>query len=193
MSHVFNINNMSNFNEKINIDELYEKKKNYDLSKLEIFNKLLNRVHTKIKLTSRQRLDVQYCWFAVPEIMIGVPKYDQGACISYIMDKLIDNGFMVKYIHPNVILISWKHWVPDYVRSEFKKKTGMEVDSYGTIISKNDNSKDNKQEVSFKPSNKFSVGNNKKKDFKPIKDYKPLGNLIYNEELLTKLENRLND
>ena len=72
MSHVFNINNMSNFNEKINIDELYEKKKNYDLSKLEIFNKLLNRVHTKIKLTSRQRLDVQYCWFAVPEIMIGV-------------------------------------------------------------------------------------------------------------------------
>ncbi len=27
MSHVFNINNMSNFNEKINIDELYEKKK----------------------------------------------------------------------------------------------------------------------------------------------------------------------
>ena len=39
MSHVFNINNMSNFNEKINIDELYEKKKNYDLSKLEIFNK----------------------------------------------------------------------------------------------------------------------------------------------------------
>ena len=162
MSHVFNINNMSNFNEKINIDELYEKKKNYDLSKLEIFNKLLNRVHTKIKITSRQRLDVQYCWFAVPEIMIGVPKYDQGACISYIMDKLIDNGFMVKYIHPNVILISWKHWVPDYVRSEFKKKTGMEVDSYGTIISKNDNSKDNKQEVSFKPSNKFSVGNNKK-------------------------------
>ena len=103
MSHVFNINNMSNFNEKINIDELYEKKKNYDLSKLEIFNKLLNRVHTKIKLTSRQRLDVQYCWFAVPEIMIGVPKYDQGACISYIMDKLIDNGFNI-VIYANHLL-----------------------------------------------------------------------------------------
>ena len=88
MSHVFNINNMSNFNEKINIDELYEKKKNYDLSKLDIFNKLLNRVHTKIKVTSRQRVNAQYCWFAVPEVMIGVPKYDQGACISYIMDKL---------------------------------------------------------------------------------------------------------
>lgn len=192
MSHVFNINNMSNFNEKINIDELYEKKKNYDLSKLEIFNKLLNRVHTKIKLTSRQRIDVQYCWFAVPEVMIGVPKYDQGACISYIMDKLIDNGFMVKYIHPNVILISWKHWVPDYVRTEFKKKTGMEVDSYGKIINKDDSSKDKQEKFLFKTSNKYS-SENKDKKFKPIKDYKPLGNLIYNEELLTKLENRLND
>jgi hypothetical protein len=183
---------MSNFNEKINIDELYEKKKNYDLSKLEIFNKLLNRVHTKIKLTSRQRIDVQYCWFAVPEVMIGVPKYDQGACISYIMDKLIDNGFMVKYIHPNVILISWKHWVPDYVRTEFKKKTGMEVDSYGKIINKDDSSKDKQEKFLFKTSNKYS-SENKDKKFKPIKDYKPLGNLIYNEELLTKLENRLND
>jgi len=192
MSHVFNINNMSNFNEKINIDELYEKKKNYDLSKLEIFNKLLNRVHTKIRVTSRQRIDVQYCWFAVPEVMIGVPKYDQGACISYIMEKLIDNGFMVKYIHPNVILISWKHWVPDYVRTEFKKKTGMEVDSYGKIISKDDNSKDKQEELSFK-TNKYLSGNKDNKKFKPIKDYKPLGNLIYNEELLNKLENRLND
>tara|TARA_B100001093_G_scaffold520292_1_gene614358 strand:+ start:2868 stop:3443 length:576 start_codon:yes stop_codon:yes gene_type:complete len=190
MSHVFNIDNMNDFNEKINIDELYEKKKHYDLSKLEIFNKLLNRVHTKIKITSRQRLNVQYCWFAVPEVMIGVPKYDQGACISYIMDKLIDNGFLVKYIHPNVILISWKHWIPDYVRNEIKKKTGMEVDSYGKLINKNEKSQQG-QETPFKLSNKYTSSNKDDKKFKPIKDYKPLGNLIYNEELLTKLENRL--
>ena len=134
MSHIFNIENMDAFNEKINIDDLYEKKKNYDLSKLEIFNKLLNRAHVKIKTTSRQKIDCQYCWFTVPEVMIGVPKYDQGSCISYIMDKLNTNGFMVKYLHPSVILISWKHWVPSYVRNEIKKKTGVEVDSYGNII-----------------------------------------------------------
>ena len=71
----------------------------------------------------------------------------------------------------------------------------MEVDSYGKIINKDDNSKDNQEEFLFKTSNKYSSENkhNKDKKFKPIKDYKPLGNLIYNEELLTKLENRLND
>ncbi len=195
MSHVFNINNMNNFNEKINIDELYEKKKNYDLSKLDIFNKLLNRVHTKIKVTSRQRVNIQYCWFAVPEVMIGVPKYDQGACISYIMDKLIDNGFKVKYLHPSVILISWKHWIPSYVRNEIKKKTGVEVDSYGNFTNKNNsNDEDNDDEVSmFNLSRKSSLSNKKNdKKFKSTKDYKPIGNLIYNEELLDKLEDRLN-
>mgnify|MGYP001360413407 CR=1 FL=1 len=31
-------------------------------------------IHHKIKLTSRQKLDEQYCWFVVPETMIGIPK-----------------------------------------------------------------------------------------------------------------------
>ena len=47
------------------------------------------------------------------------------------------------------------------------------------------------QETPFKLSNKYTSSNKDDKKFKPIKDYKPLGNLIYNEELLTKLENRL--
>jgi len=201
MSHIFNIDNMNDFNEKLNIDDLYEKKKNYDLSKLDIFNKLLNRVHTKIKTTSRQKTDCPYCWFAVPEVMIGVPKYDQGACISYIMDKLISNGFAVKYIHPSVILISWKHWIPTYVRNEIKKKTGIVVDAYGNILNKKDEEQADENfsdilqlsnqkinSTSKEPKNKV---NDKK--FKPIQDYKPLGNLIYNEELFSRLENKLNN
>ena len=108
------------------------------------------------------------------------------------MNKLIDNGFLVKYIHPNVILISWKHWVPSYVRNEIKKKTGMEVDSYGNLINKNKNDNEDDDESYLKISNKNTLSKNKEnKKFKSIKEYKPLGNLIYNEELLNKLETRL--
>jgi hypothetical protein len=32
-------------NKKINIDELYDKKKQRDLKQLSIFNKILNRIH----------------------------------------------------------------------------------------------------------------------------------------------------
>lgn len=189
MSHVFTLGDLEDFSEKINLDELYEKKKQYDLSKLEIFNKLLARIHTKIKLTSRQKIDEQYCWFVVPEVMIGVPKYDHSACISYLMDKLHTNGFVVKYIHPNLILISWKEWIPDYVRSEIKKKAGVNIDGYGNIINKQ---KDNNA-IENKPNdlmlNKVSKPDINK-DYKSISEYTPTGNMVYNKELFKKIESK---
>ena len=93
MANIFTLENIDNFSEKLNIDELYEKKRQYDLSKLALYNKILNRIHVRIKTTSRQKIDEQFCWFLVPEIIIGVPKYDQGACIAYLIDKLKLNGF----------------------------------------------------------------------------------------------------
>ena len=96
MSHIFSLGDMDNFTEQINLDDLYEKKREHDLSKLEIFNKLLNRIHTKIKMTSRQKIDEQFCWFVVPEMMLGVPKYNHSDCIAYLVDKLQHNGFAGK-------------------------------------------------------------------------------------------------
>ena len=37
---------------KINIDELYDKAQQRDLKQLAIFNKILNRIHNKIKSTT---------------------------------------------------------------------------------------------------------------------------------------------
>jgi len=121
MSSIFTLENIADFSEKLNIDELYEKKRQYDLNKLALFNKILNRIHVRIKTVSRQRKDENFCWYVVPELIIGVPKYDQAACIAYLMDKLKENGFNIKYIHPNTLFISWIHWVPSYVRTELKK------------------------------------------------------------------------
>ena len=47
---------------KINLDELYDRKKEKDLQKLQIFNRILNRVHEKIKMTSRQKINSSFCW-----------------------------------------------------------------------------------------------------------------------------------
>ena len=61
MANIFTLENIDGFSEKINIDELYEKKRQQDLKKLELFNKLLNRIHVKIKTVSRQKIDEQMC------------------------------------------------------------------------------------------------------------------------------------
>ena len=202
MSHIFNLDSLENFSDKLNLDELYEKKRKYDLNKLEIYNKLLARIHNKIKVTARQKVDEQFCWFLVPEVMIGVPKYDQGACIAYLMDKLSDNGFNVKYVHPNVIFICWNHWVPSYVRTEIKKKTGMQVDGYGKVLNgdKNeDNNMSNKliTSASNEVDNLLLKTNNtpnteNKKEYKSIREYTPSGNMIYNPDLLDKTMVKIN-
>ena len=77
---------------------------------------------TKLNLLQRQINNIQYCWFLVPEMILGVPRYDNGACIAYLIDKLRDNNFMIRYTHPNLLFISWQHWVPSYVRDEIRKK-----------------------------------------------------------------------
>ena len=183
MANIFNLENFAEFSEKINIDELYEKKKQFDLNKLELFRKILNRIHVRIKTVARQSINEKWCWFVVPETIIGVPKYDQAGCIAFLMDTLDKNGFAVRYFHPNTLLISWNHWVPTYVRDEIKKKTGLHVDEYGrTIVEEND--EEAEQSTSIE-----QISNSKK--YTPINKYKPSGKLVYSEDLLDKIGNKL--
>ena len=201
MSSIFTLENVDDFSEKLNMDDLYEKKRQYDLNKLALFNKILNRVHVRIKTTSRQKIDEQFCWFIVPEIILGVPKYDQAACIAYLMDKLKTNGFNIKYIHPNTLFISWMHWVPSYVRTELKKKTGIEINEYGEKVIDSEEAEGRLYEpknpndyiLNLKEFDNASLPNEqKKKNYTPIKSYKPSGNLIYDEKLLNHMEDKLN-
>jgi hypothetical protein len=195
---------------KINLEELYDRKKTYDLSKLSIFNKILNRIHEKIKITSRQKVDTQFCWFVIPEIMLGVASYDRASCISYILEELTSNGFVVRYTHPNLIFISWMHYIPSYVRNEFKKKTGILIDEHGNRLEEYDEygntvppSIPKNNPLGSNSLDPFNMGltrkigskNNadntaNKKEFKPINDYKPTGNLIYGRDLFKKIEDK---
>ena len=187
MANIFSLENFDDFSEKLNLDDLYEKKRNHDLSKLVLFNKILNRVHVRIKATSAQKIDDTNCWFVVPEIIIGVPKYDQAGCIAYIIDKLKDNKFNVKYIHPNLLFISWQHWVPSYVRTEIKKKTGVTINEFGERLDEVGKSPAEINSIVLNGGSKQSTKEikiDKNAKFTPITSYKPSGNLIYDEELL---------
>ena len=199
MDTIFTLGDSSDTNSKLNLDELYEKKQQHDLNTIAIYNRILNRIHSRIKVVSRQNVTNQSCWFIIPEMIIGVPRYDHGACTAYIIDKLRENGFILRYTHPNLLFISWKHWIPSYVRNEIKKKTGMIVDGYGNKVEKNADSKKkeitNPDELIFHKKNNISIesSNNKPKDYKSINSYVPSGNLIYNQDLLKKIEDRSKD
>lgn len=196
MDTIFTLGEATHESMKINLDDLYEKKQQQDLNTLALYNRVLGRIHNRIKTVSRQQVKEQYCWYLMPETIIGVPKYDHGACTAYIIDQLKENGFEVKYTHPNLLLVSWASWCPAYVRSEIKKKTGLVIDSAGNKVDKEDvknTSSDNPNELMFHRSG--TSGNAAKntdksgKVYTPIDTYKPSG-LIYNENLLRKIEDK---
>jgi hypothetical protein len=97
-----------------------------------------------------------------------------------------------------MLFISWIHWLPSYVRTEIKKKLGINVDEYGKKIEE-DNDENIVKSITADP-NEFILNKNQdqnqkpklsKKEYTPINSYKPSGNLIYDDAVLNKIEGRL--
>lgn len=179
---------------KVNIDELYESKQRRDLKQVSIFNKILNRIQKKITTTARIKKNDRYIWFTVPEYIFGEPIYDKGDCIAYLITKLEENGFFIRYMHPNTLFISWENWVPSYVRTEIKKKKGIIIDEKGNIIeNKQDNEEEEEENMNSRMLDRNHPENTKKnqKNYTPIGSYKPTGNLVYNKEIFEKIEKRI--
>ena len=193
MSNIFELDKISDGTDKINMEDLYENKQKHDRQQLELFNKILCKIHTRIKHISNQRNNPLCCWHLVPETMLGVPRYDQSSCIAYLLNKLEQNGFVVKYIHPNLIFISWKNYIPSYVRAQIKQKTGIQIDSNGEIIKDepNDDEMDpyplnnnNNNGNTSGNANHLDKKNKSDKIYTPLNKYKPTGKLIYDDEYL---------
>ena len=175
---------------KVNIDELYEKKQRRDQKQLAIFNKILNRIHKRIKFTSNNKTNDKHIWFTVPEYIFGEPVYDQGDCIGYLVNKLEENGFHMRYVHPNTLFVSWANWVPSYIRTEIKKKTGIVIDEKGNLVEKNDGEDEDSNSKMLNDNNN-GPNQKQKKEYTPINQYKPTGNLVYNPEMLENLEKKI--
>jgi hypothetical protein len=200
MNNIILLNEEHTDTPKLNLDELYEYKKQCDKNTLRSYNIVLQRIHTRIKMTSRQKNNEQFCWFVIPEVMIGVPKYDVASCIAYVIDQLKQNGFSIKYTHPNLIFISWKYWVPDYVRNEIKKQTGTKIDGNGNIIEDKNITNDNTLHIGgsstshikgiLKPGTQVVKKENEKK-YTSIEEYTPTGNTVYSNQIIQKIQNKV--
>ena len=173
---------------RLDIDDLYETKQKVDINRVQLYNKLVQRIHNKIKITSRQRINNEFCYFIMPEILVGYPNYNFEECLLYVMNCLQEDSFLVKYVHPNLLLISWRHWVPKYVRDEYKKQTGKTIDKYGNEVA----TKKDKQVSFFNEMKKDPVitsKNNQKKEINTT--YKPSGKFIYGNDILSTIQQNM--
>ena len=177
---------MDPLHEQINMDELYTRTREIHLNRIKIYQKILMRAHKKIKVTSRLRHSDYFCFYVVPEFLVGIPTYDIATCISYLVENLTKNGFEVKYTHPNLLFISWQHYIPAYKRMEIKKRYGFKIDGFGNLIKEKKEGEVSGNAATLLKNTSITQGANKK-IFKAVSTYKPTGNLIYAQDLIKKI------
>ena len=93
----------------INIFSLYKTHHEKQRNRLNIYQKVLKKIHRKIKLISNYGKTETY--YVIEEFQFSVPLYNQIACICYLIINLRKNGFDIIYTHPNFLWISWSRYI----------------------------------------------------------------------------------
>lgn len=100
----------------LNANDLFEKNKKSNEKVFNTFKEILKKCNTLIKFANQKKeSDII---FDVPKILLGYPSYDYDECLCYLILKLRNNNFFVKYIFPTQLYISWH----DKVQLEKLKK-----------------------------------------------------------------------
>ena len=142
------------------MNDLHNKQNEKNLKRLEIYDSVLVKCHERIKYNSN--FEKTYCFFQIPEFIIGTPLYNINEMRKYIINSLKTNGFNILYIDPNWLFISWGH-----------------VNNEKSISKK------------FKEKKKNDKNENTNQQFKSIDNYKPDGSLVYDESSILNLSNKL--
>lgn len=90
----------------LDIKDLYSTINEKTIKRLEIYDGVLVKCHKRIKYNSS--LERTYCFYQIPEFIIGTPLYKVTEMRTYIINSLKNNGFKIMYIEPNWLFISWE-------------------------------------------------------------------------------------
>ena len=152
----------------LNIDSLHRELDKRERRKLKIYDKILLKCHSRIKISTKKSGDT-FCFFVIPTYVFGIPLFDISGCVLYIVENLIKNGFDVKYTHPNLIFISWHR----------KKNNQLQLSNNRLVRNSYNNQT---RTIGY---NNREINNQKRiqEGYKLITDYTPTKNIIYKNSL----------
>jgi len=98
--------------------------------RLKVYEEILEKCFHRIQ-TSVIR-DEPFSVFVVPDFVVGKPKYNFAHCIQYVIFRLKQNGFELKYYYPNALQIFWG-------KTDFQSMLSIESDrgTFNTLAIEN--------------------------------------------------------
>ena len=115
----------------LNINSLYETMYERNLKRYEKFDDILRKLHNRIKYHAEN--EKTYCFFQIPEFIIGVPLYNVQDLKEYLMKSLQNDGFEYMYIEPNWLFVTWELKNTKKVPSPKQKKQKKNQGNYKLI------------------------------------------------------------
>jgi len=100
---------------QLNPVELYDKRKSKDASRLKAYNKILEQIYHRIRVSSTLPQSPCYLLYTVPPFILGLPKIDMEDCMIYLIYQLRHAGYDIRYTPPNMMYISWMHHEKSYL------------------------------------------------------------------------------
>lgn len=93
--------------EEINVNQIQEIHYQRLKKRVDVFDNVLKKCYRVIRQTVSR--EDQWCIYTIPEIIFGNPLYKIPDCANYLYRNLRKNGFTVKYIFPNHLVIMWSY------------------------------------------------------------------------------------
>ena len=190
----------------LNINKLRNEVEERENKKYKIFETILEMCYQKILNINKKNNDYN-CTFIVPNVVFGLPLYNVGDCVIFIMDKLVEKGFEIYFAAPTTIHISWKP--KDILNNNnnnnkyLNTQSNNQIEYYNTLNQQNqlmikyNGSNNNNDYNTNNMKNNNNIQNNKKNQkniqYKSINDYKESVNTIYDSDDLDLFQNKIDN
>lgn len=100
---------------QLKVSDLYTKRQTRDSARLQSYNKILQIIYHKIRVTSQIANSPSSILYTIPPFILGLPRIDLEDCVVYIVYQLRMNGFEVRYTYPNLLNINWSMHEKSYL------------------------------------------------------------------------------
>ena len=87
------------------VKDIHKKQLEREKNREFIYNKITKKCFQKIKDTSNN--EEEYCFFKLPEFIVGYPLFNMTECVMYLINILKEKGFNCRFVENYVIYISW--------------------------------------------------------------------------------------
>jgi len=89
----------------MDINKLHKVKRERDIIQKKTWHKIFLMCIRKIELANK--IFEEECFFEIPDMIIGHPKYNIDDVIKYLVKNLKKIGYYLEVYQPNIIYINW--------------------------------------------------------------------------------------